>query len=293
MRFRKSPLEILFDVTNTLVLLGITLATLYPLLYVLFGSLSDPVAMARSGALLLYPKDISFDAYRMVFTNEMIAYGYRNTFILVTLGTSINFLLTVTAAYALSRKTLPGQRILMLGMVFTMQFSGGLIPTYLLVTQGLGLMNSYWAVLLPTAINTMNLIIMRTFFAGVPPELEESARLDGANDFAILFRIFIPVSKPVIATVVLFYAVAHWNDFFHALIYLRERTLYPLQLVLREILIQHSTDSMTTMMSQDQEQISENMKYATIIVATVPILFLYPFLQKYFVKGVMIGSLKQ
>ena len=145
---------------------------------------------------------------------------------------------------------------------------------------------------LPTAVSTMNLIIMRTGFAGVPVELEESARLDGANDFTILFRIFIPVSKPVVATIIMFYAVSHWNDFFNALIFLRNRLLYPLQLVLREILIQQSTD-MVAGVSADREQIAENIKYATIVVATLPILCVYPFVQKYFVKGVMIGSLKQ
>ncbi len=269
------------------------ITTLYPMLYVVFCSISDPVALARSGPVVLYPRGISFKTYELVIHNQMIAYGYRNTLIIVVLGTALNFFLTTLAAYALSRQTLPGRRFLTLGIIFTMQFSGGIIPLYLLVTGVLGLRNNFLAVILPTAINTFYLLIMRTFFASLPVELEESARLDGANDFTILFRIFLPVSKPVVATIVLFYAVGHWNDFFNALIYLRDRTLYPLQLVLREILVQNSTDVMATSVTQDLPQIAEGIKYTVIVVSTIPILCLYPFLQKYFVKGTMIGSIKQ
>lgn len=293
MAYKKTAGEWIFDTFNVLFLIVMAIAALYPMLYVVFCSISDPVALARSGPVVLYPRGISFQTYQLVLHNQMIAYGYRNTLIIVVLGTAINFFLTALAAYALSRQSLPGKRFLTLGIIFTMQFSGGIIPLYLLVTEVLGLRDTYWAVILPTAINTWYLLIMRTFFASLPVELEESARLDGASDFTILFRIFLPVSKPVVATIVLYYAVGHWNNFFEALIYLRDRTLYPLQLVLREILVQHSVDYMATSVTQDQVQIAEGIKYAVIVVSTVPILCLYPFLQKYFVKGTMIGSIKQ
>ena len=294
MAFRKSTGERIFDTGNIIFLGLITLITLYPLLYVFFYSISDPVGMARAGALIWYPRGpVSFMCYRLVFKNPMIILGYRNTLFYIFLGTTLNFVLTAFGAFALSRPNLPGRKFFMLVMVFTMQFSGGIIPTYLVVNS-LGLTDKIWAMIVPSAINTFNLIIMRTAFAGVPVELEESARMDGANDFTILFRIFIPVSMPVVATILLLYGVEHWNDFWSALIYLRSRALYPLQMVLREILIQQSSlEASLEGISQDRAYIAENIKYATIIVATIPILFLYPFMQKYFVKGVMVGSLKQ
>jgi putative aldouronate transport system permease protein len=182
---------------------------------------------------------------------------------------------------------------IMMLIVFTMFFSGGLIPNYLLVSE-LGMLNTRWALIIPGAISTYNLIIMRTSFQGIPASLEESAKIDGANDFTILFRIILPLSLPIVSVMILFYGVSHWNAWFNALLYLRDRDLYPLQLVLREILITNSTDSMTTGASDiDKALISETIKYAAIIVATVPVLFLYPFLQKYFVKGVMIGAVKE
>lgn len=292
MIYKKSIGEWFFDAFNTVLLIGLALMTLYPLLYVLMASVSDPVTMARGGKLFWSLKGASFGVYRLVFINPMIVIGYRNTLTYLVLGTILNFVLTSFGAYALSRRGLPGRKFFMLAIVFTMQFSGGFIPLYLLADK-LGIVDKIWAMILPAAISTWNLIIMRTSFAAVPVELEESARLDGANDFTILFRLFIPVSKPVVATIIMFYAVYHWNSFFNALILLRNKMLYPLQLVLREILIQQNTADMMGGVMQDREQIAENIKYATIVVATLPILCVYPFVQKYFVKGVMIGSLKQ
>lgn len=199
--------------------------------------------------------------------------------------------MTALAAYGLSRKGVLLSNGIMFLITFTMFFGGGLIPSYLLI-KDLGLINSRWALLLPGMIGTTNLIIMRTSFKAIPVSLEESARLDGANDFVILFRIIIPLSMPVIAVMTLYYGVGHWNSWFNAMIYLQDRNLFPLQLILREILIDNSTD-VIELESNDSEPIAETIKYATIMVATIPILFIYPFIQKYFVKGVMIGAIKQ
>jgi putative aldouronate transport system permease protein len=267
--------------------------TLYPFLYVLFASLSDPGQLASHRGILGKPLGLQLEAYKAVFKNPMITTGYGNTILYVTLGTAINLFMTSLGAYVLSRRDLYFKNTIMFTIVITMVFSGGLIPTYLVVS-GLGMVNTMWAVLIPGAINTFNLIIMRTSFQGVPQSLEESARIDGAGDFTILFRVIVPLCLPVMAVMVLWYAVGHWNSYFSALIYLRDRELYPLQLILREILISNSTDSMMTGSSMgDKMPIGETIKYATIIVSTLPILCLYPFLQKYFVKGVLIGAIKE
>ncbi len=240
---------------------------------------------------MLKPLGFSLEAYKLVFENPMILTGYRNTLFYVTVGTSINLLMTSLSAYVLSRKNVMFKNAMMM-VVFTMFFSGGLIPFYLTVRE-LGLSDSMWAVILPTAMSTYNMIVMRTAFTAIPDSLEESARIDGANDFTILFRIILPLSLPVVAVMILFYAVGHWNAWFNAMIFLRTRDKYPLQIVLREILIASSTDDMTTNVdSLDKEPLGETIKYATIIVATLPILMVYPFLQKYFVQGIMIGALK-
>ena len=209
-----------------------------------------------------------------------------------TMGTLLNLFMTSLCAFVLSRRRLPYKKALALLVLFTMYFSGGLIPRYLIIS-GLGLLDSYFAILLPTAISTYNMIVMRTSFENIPECLEESAAIDGANDLIILTRIILPLSMPVIAVMLLFYGVGHWNSWFNAMIYLRTRTKYPLQLILREILITNSLDSMTTDIgSLDKEPIGETIKYATIIVATLPVLFIYPFLQKYFTKGIMLGAVK-
>ncbi|SMG56632.1 carbohydrate ABC transporter permease [Paenibacillus aquistagni] len=282
-----------FVAVNTLFMLLLCFVTLYPFIYVFFASLSNPAALASHRGLLLLPLDLNMNAYKAVFDNPMITTGYRNTIFYVVCGTAINLLLTALGAYVLSRRNLYFKNMLMLLIVITMFFGGGLIPTYLLINK-LGMLNSVWALLIPGAISTFNMIIMRTGFQAVPISLEESARMDGANDLVILFRIIIPLSMPVIAVMILWYAVGHWNSYFSALIYLRDRELFPLQLVLREILITNSTDSMMTDAgAQDRIAIAETIKYATIIVSTLPILLLYPFLQKYFVKGVLIGAIKE
>ncbi|OZB90784.1 carbohydrate ABC transporter permease [Paenibacillus sp. XY044] len=279
--------------SNALLMSILVIVTLYPFLYVLFASLSNPADLIQHRGLLLFPTGFSLESYKLVFENPMISIGYVNTILYVIIGTALNLTLTSFAAYALSRKGVRFVGPIMFGIVFTMFFSGGLIPTYLNM-KNLGLLDTRWAMILPSAISTWNLLVMRTAFAEIPVALEESARIDGANDFRILFRIFIPVSLPMMAVMTLFYGVAHWNSYMDALIYLRDRNLYPLQLVLQEILITNSTDSMmSTVADVDKGLVQETIKYATIIVATVPIMLLYPFLQRYFVKGVMLGSIKE
>ncbi|TDL48241.1 carbohydrate ABC transporter permease [Paenibacillus dendritiformis] len=285
--------ERIFEVFNILFLILLCLVTLYPFVYVLFASLSEPAWVVQQRGLIWHPSGLNLEAYRLVFDNSMITSGYLNTLFTVSVGTCLNVFMTALGAYGLSRQNVMWKNPIMFLIVFTMFFSGGLIPSYLLVT-GLGMLDSLWALIIPGAVSAFNLIIMRTAFQSIPHSLEESAKLDGANDFTVMIRIILPLSMPVIAVMILFYGVGHWNSWFGAMIYLRDRELYPLQLVLREILITNSTDSMLTSAgTADKMPIGETIKYATIIVATVPILLLYPFLQKYFVKGVMIGAIKE
>jgi putative aldouronate transport system permease protein len=284
--------EKLFDIFNYVLLTVITLCTLYPLIYVLFASLSDPTRYMQHSGILWKPLDMTFNAYRLVFDNPMIIQGYLNTFLIVSGGLVLNITLTAFGAYALSRKGLRYRKQLMLFIVFTMFFSGGLIPLYFTV-KGLELTNTLWSLIIPQAISAFNLIIMRTAFEAVPDSLEESAKIDGANEFVILFRIMMPLCMPVIAVMLLYYGVSHWNSWFQAMIYLQDRSLYPLQLVLRELLLLNDASSMASGASGGEVAvIGETLKHATIIVATVPILLVYPFLQKYFVKGALIGAIK-
>ncbi|MZQ81405.1 ABC transporter permease subunit [Paenibacillus sp. 5J-6] len=280
-----------FDYINTVLLLLLMVLTVYPLLYVAFASVSDAGSLMGHKGILWRPIGFSLDAYTNVFRNPMIIKGYGNTLFVVLMGLALNITLTAFGAYALSRKSLQYRKPLMLFIIFTMFFSGGLIPLYLTV-KGVGLVDSLWALIIPQAINTFNLILMKTAFEAIPDALEESAKMDGANDFVILFRIVLPLSMPVIAVMLLYYGVSHWNSWFNAMIFLQERSLYPLQLVLREILLQGEANANTGASDGDAAMLAATLKYATIIVATVPILFVYPFLQKYFVKGALIGAIK-
>ena len=291
---RESQGERLFGLGNVIFMIALMVITLYPLLYVLFASLSNPTQLTSHRGLLFAPLDLTLEAYRRVLENPLILSGYRNTLFIVVVGTALNVFLTALGAYALSRRNVLFKNPAMFFIVFTMFFSGGLIPSYLLVSQTLHMGNTLWALIIPTGVNTLNLIIMRTAFNQVPQSLDEAARMDGASDWTILFRIVIPLSWPVVAVMILFYGVAHWNAFFSALVYIRERDLYPLQLVLREILVSSNVQNMATDVSSgDVQAIGETIKYATIIVATLPILFVYPYLQRYFVKGVTIGAIKE
>ena len=262
----------------------------FPLLHIVSGSFSDPMALLR-GEVSFWPKGFTFSMYEKVFKDASIWQGYGNTIVYTVLGTCISVVLTAFAAYPLSRKDFYGRNLFMGVFVFTMFFTGGMIPTFLIV-QRLHLLNTMWALILPTAVSTYNLIIMRTFFEStIPFELVESASLDGCNDLVIFFRIVLPLSGPILAVMVLFYGVAQWNSWFPALLYISDRGLYPLQMVLREVLIQSDISNMAGS-SGDVEIIGDGLKYATMVVATLPIMCLYPFLQKYFVKGVMIGAVK-
>ncbi len=263
---------------------------LFPIFHIVSGSFSNPIELIK-GEVKLLPKGFTLNMYRKVFNDNSIWRAYSNTIFYTILGTSISVFLTSTAAYALSRRDFYGRNIFMGLFLFTMFFSGGMIPTFLIV-QRLGMLNTIWAMVLPSAISTYNMIIMRTFFANsIPFELTESAQLDGCNDIKIFIKIALPLSGPVLAVMTLFYGVSLWNSWFPALLYLRNRGLYPLQLVLREILLQSDISNMTGS-AGDVESIGEGLKYATMIVATLPILCLYPFLQRYFTKGVMIGAVK-
>ena len=261
-----------------------------PLLHIISGSFSDPMSLLR-GEVGLLPKGFTTSMYEKVFKDSEIWQGYWNTIVYTVVGTLISVALTACGAYPLSRKDFFGRNVFMGLFVFTMFFTGGMIPTYLLV-KGLGMLHTMWALVLPSAVSTYNLIIMRTFFqTSIPGELAESASLDGCNDLGIFFRIVIPLSAPIFAVMVLFYGVAQWNSWFPALLYISDRTLYPLQMVLREVLIQSDISNMAGS-TGDVEVIGDGLKYATMVVATLPIMCLYPFLQKYFVKGVMIGAVK-
>ncbi|MEC0125477.1 carbohydrate ABC transporter permease [Paenibacillus pabuli] len=281
-----------FTILNYTFLILLVIVTLYPLLYVLFASLSDSAQLLANKGLLWKPVGFSLEAYKSVLANPGIATGFRNTLFILVFGVIVNLFMTALGAYVLSRKNVMWNKVFMFFIVFTMFFGGGLIPLYLVV-KGVGLLDTLWSTILPFAISTFNLIIMRTSFMGIPDSLEESAKIDGANHFTILFRIIIPLSMPVIAVMILYYAVDKWNGWFYASVFIKSRELFPLQLVLREILIANSTESMSAGASAgDRFQIGETIKYATIMVATIPILCIYPFLQRFFVKGVMVGSLK-
>ena len=265
---------------------------LYPFWYVVVCSFSDGRYLIGDTGVMLWPKGFNLDAYNRVLHNRNIYNGYKTTIIILISGTLLNLAMTSLGAFVVTRRKFKPAKVMLKFMIFTMYFSGGLIPTYLLIVNGLHLQNTLFAVILPSAISTYNLIIMKTNFAAIPDSLEESACIDGASDFTVFWKIVLPLSKPVIAVMVLYYGVGHWNSWFNAMLYFDDKSKYPLQLVLREILLLGSMNDMAVASGEDAYSISEAVKYATIIVATVPILAVYPFVQKYFVKGMMIGAVK-
>lgn len=283
----------IFEIINILIMLVVIVVTLYPFVYVLMASFSDSIQLQAFRGILLWPIGFSTGGYEIVLCDKAIGIGYLNTLFYVFVGTFLNVAVTSMLAYVMVQKNYLLKNFITWMVILSMFFNGGLIPTFLVVRQ-LGLYNSVWAVVLTTLVSTWNLIVMKSNFSQIPASLLESARIDGANDITILFRIVMPVSKAIIAVMVLYYAVGHWNSWFNEMIYLRDETLKPLQLVLREILILSNTDSLSKANSSMSTHmlITENVKYASIIVSTLPILFIYPFIQKYFVKGVMIGSIK-
>lgn len=293
MNRRATKPERAFDAFNVLLMVVVIVITLYPLLYVVFASLSVPSLFMRfTKAVLWRPLGFSLASYKAVFENVNIWNSYLNTVIIVAGGVALNMALTIIGGYVLSRRNLMLRRPLSLLTIFTMYFSGGIVPMFLMVRQ-YGITDSLLALILPVAINTFNMVIMRSAFEGVPESLEEAARIDGASQLVTLVHVMVPVVVPTIAVLILYYGVAHWNSWFNALIYMRTRSKYPLQLILREMIIEN-TAAVTSSAgaSDDNALIEQTIKYAAIVVATLPILCLYPFLQRYFIKGIMVGAVK-
>lgn len=288
----------LFDVVNISLLVLILIITIYPLFFIVIASVSDAGRVAL-GEVWLWPVGFNLDAYVNVFQETSIWTGYLNTIIYTVLGTVINLAVTIPCAYALAKKRLIGRNIIMGIMLFTMYFSGGMVPTYLLIKQ-LGMLDTVWSLVIPGALSVYNLIITRTFFASsIPEELYEAATIDGCSEFRMFFTIALPLAAAIIAVMTLYYGVAHWNNYFNALIYVSTPRKFPLQLVLRNILILNQNINTTQSMTAEQAeymakkaQLAEAMKYAVIFIASFPVLCAYPFVQKYFVKGVMIGAVK-
>ena len=282
-----------FDIVNTLLLVFIFLIILYPLYYVVIASFSDP-DLVLTGKIFLLPKGFQLDSYKKVFSNSEVMNGYIHTIMYAAVGTCINLAVTLTAGYALSRPDLRGRKGFTLFFVFTMFFGGGTVPTYMLV-RNLHLINTFWAMVIPNAMSVWNLILCRNFFeSNIPKELLEVSQIDGCRNDYFFFRIVLPLSKALIAVMVLFYAVGHWNSYMQPLLYLSDRSRYPLQLVLKNILISSQPDASLAGMTDRAEMYkqTEMLKYALVVVSSVPMIVLYPFVQKYFVQGVMVGSVK-
>jgi putative aldouronate transport system permease protein len=283
-----------FDRLNAAFFAIVLLIVAYPLYFILIASISSP-EQVNAGLVWLWPVDVSLDGYKKLLDTSRIWQGYLNTIIYATVGTAISVIVTVLGAYALSRKDLPFRTVILFPIVLTMFFSGGLIPIYLQI-KGLNLLDTMWAVILPQTVTAFQLIIARSFFQStIPDELLEAAQMDGCNNTKFFLKIAAPLSLPIIAVLVLFSFVSHWNAYFNALIYLKNQELYPLQLVLREILIQNQAADLSggdVLDQLERQRLGEMIKYSAIIVASVPLLVLYPFVQKYFVQGVMVGSIK-
>ncbi len=292
MVYKKTLGDRIFNAANFIFMILIMLVMVYPCWYVLMASFSDPVAIYGNGGILLWPKHFGIYTYQEVLKNSQVWLGYRNTILYVACGGLLSLFLTISAAFCLTRRGLPGRNGILFLILFTMYFSGGLIPSYLVV-RSLKLLDTPFAVLLPGAVSTYNLIITITYFRGLPYELEEAAKIDGAGDYTVLFRIMVPLATPIIAVIALYYMVGIWNNYFTPMLYLNKRSLFPLQLFLREILIQNNTASITASQSDSAQAYAENVKYAIIVVSTVPVMCIYPFLQRYFVKGIMIGAIKE
>lgn len=283
-----------FYIVIYLILTLLFLMVLYPCVYVLSASFSSGSAV-QSGKVILFPVDFSLEGYRTVFNTRTVWTGFRNSLFYTVCGTMISLCLTMTTGYCLSRKDVPGRNIIMMFFTFTMFFSGGMIPGYLLVKQ-LGMLNTVWAILLPGALSVYNMIMAKTFIQNsIPNELLEASMMDGCSDITYFTKVVIPLSKAIIAVLVLFYAVGYWNSYFNAMIYLHNRDIYPLTIFLREILMADQIDPSTVSDPELQAKVAQMagvIKYSLIVVTMVPILAIYPFIQKYFVKGVMIGSVK-
>lgn len=294
MKIKESIGGRIFDGFNLLLMLVLIIVTLYPCYYVLVASVSDPTQFYNGSPLVLWPRGFGVYSYQAVLKNSALWTSYRNTILYVVFGTAVSVLLTTSAAYSLSRKRLKGKNIVMLLITFTMYFSGGMIPTYLTV-KSLGILNTPLAMILPNAVGVYNLIITLSYFKSIPESLEEAARIDGAGVFRIFWQIMLPLAIPIVAVICLYYAVGIWNDYMSGLLYITNKNLKPLQMVLRDILLQEggaASQNPADVASTDEAAYAANIRYATIVVSTVPILCVYPFIQRYFIKGVMIGAIK-
>ncbi|WP_054023150.1 carbohydrate ABC transporter permease [Bacillus sp. FJAT-28004] len=281
----------LFDIINITALILFAVLAMLPFLYIVFNSFMSSEEFARRG-VVFFPKEFSLDAYRYIFSTNTIVRSLLNTIFITLAGTAINIIFTSLMAYPLSRRELHGRRPIMLMIIFSMLFSGGMIPAFLVV-KALGLMNSLWALLLPGAISAFNLIILKNFFQQMPDGIEEAAKIDGCNDVGILIKIVLPLSLPAIATFSLFYAVGHWNSFFTAILYINDTAKWPIQVLLRQVVIMAEGGiGDASQMSESLAIPAQSVKMAVITVSTLPILMVYPFLQKHFAKGVLLGSVK-
>ena len=284
----------IFDILNYLIVTLIALTTLFPFVYIIGASFATEYEITTR-PLFIIPQDVTLNAYQFIFSSNKILQGFRNSIFITVCGTAINLFFTVTMAYALSKTRLRGRNFFLNMVIISMFFSGGMIPGYIIIANVLNLKNTFWAVLLPGAISSYNLMIVKNFFQGIPQELEESAAIDGSTDIGILWKIVLPLSLPVLATFGLFYAVGHWNAYFGAMIYMTgAKEKWPLQVLLRELIIlaNGSAGDITNMDPEFVQPPEQSVKMAVIVVSTVPIMCVYPFLQKYFVKGVMVGALK-
>lgn len=295
-RVEKSYSDKIFDVVNLIVMCVLLLIFIWPMWFVLIASFSDPNQLWL-GNVILWPKGFTLEAYEKLLEYTDIWIGYKNTILYTMVGTLVNLILTVTLAYPLSRKDFLPRKFIMIMLVITMYFGGGLIPTYLVV-KNLGMVNNFWAMIIPGAISTYNVLVVRTYFLNsIPNELHEAAKLDGANNLQFFGKIALPLAKPVVAVVGLYYAVGHWNDYYTALIFLYDKEKFPLTCFLKNLIIDTSTAMRGSFGSSASEmesmiRLAQSLKYSTIIVAVIPMLIVYPFVQKFFVKGVMIGSIK-
>ena len=276
-----------------ILLFAFALFCLYPMVYVVFASFSDPIKLAQHTGVLLWPLDFTLKGYEIIMGYESIWTGYKNTIIIIVAGVAVNMIMTVIAAYVLSRKEIRVHKTLNIMVIFTMYFGGGMIPTYMIVKY-LGLLDTYWALIIPGAINTWNMIIVRSAIEGIPTMLTDAARIDGASDWMALTQVIIPLIKPTLAVIALYYMVGHWNSYFSAMIYLQDRAKFPLQLILREILITGKNIAATGGFDMTElDRYKDLTKYCSTVVAVLPVLVIYPFLQKYFVKGVFTGAVKE
>jgi putative aldouronate transport system permease protein len=293
--YRPSKTDRVFDVANIVIILIFTLIVLYPIIFVVMASVSNP-AQIFDTPLLLWPRGFSLDGYKEILQNKDILVGFKNAIIYTFLGTLVNLIVTTLGAYPLSRKEFVGKGFFTIFFTITMFFSGGLIPTYL-VNQQLGIINTIWVMILPGAVSVYNMILMRTYFQqNIPSELLESAYVDGANDLQLLWKVVLPLSTPIIAVMAMFYGVGRWNDYFNAMIYLQDRSKFPLQLILREILVQGQFgDTSKALINSANAQtmlMKLTLKYSVVVVSTLPVLLFYPVVAKYFEKGIMVGAIK-